>query len=141
MRLVAMVLGLGLAVAAMSACATASSPPASGDREALVGPEWRLEDLLGGGVVDRSRVTLTLSSDGAAAGAGGCNRYFGTWSVDGGKLSFGKMGSTMMACVPALMEQESKYLRALESASSYSFTADGALVVATVKGPLRFRKD
>ena len=126
----------------MSACATAPPPPSSGGGGgALVGPEWRLEDLLGGGIIDRSHVTLTLAKDGSAAGAGGCNRYFGTWTRKGDGLTFGKMGSTMMACAPSLMQQEGKYLQALETASGYSFTADGALVIATAAGPLKFRKD
>ncbi|MBA4013127.1 MAG: META domain-containing protein [Phenylobacterium sp.] len=125
----------------MSACATAPSPPSSGGGGALVGSEWRLEDLLGGGIIDRSHLTLTLAKDGSAAGSGGCNRYFGTWTQTGDKLTIGKMGSTMMACAPSLMEQEGKYLKALESASAYSFTADGALLIATAAGPLKFRKD
>ncbi|MBP6879133.1 MAG: META domain-containing protein [Phenylobacterium sp.] len=125
----------------MSACATASPPPSSGGGGALVGPEWRLEDLLGGGIIDRSHVTLTLAKDGSASGAGGCNRYFGTWTGKGEGLTFGKVGSTMMACAPSLMQQEEKYLKALETASGYSFTADGALVIATSQGPLKFRKD
>lgn len=141
MRSLAALAGLGFAGVVMSACVTASPPPSSGGGDALVGPEWRLEDLLGGGIIDRSHVTLTLAKDGSAAGAGGCNRYFGTWTRKGDALSFGKMGSTMMACAPSLMEQEGKYLKALETASGYSFTADGALVIATAQGPLKFRKD
>ena len=47
----------------------------------------------------------------------------------------------MMACAPSLMEQEGKYLKALETASGYSFTADWALVIATAAGPLKFRTD
>ncbi|WP_312160515.1 META domain-containing protein [Phenylobacterium sp.] len=140
MRLPPALAGLSLAGVVMSACATAP-PPSSGGGGPLVGPEWRLEDLLGGGIIDRSHVTLTLAKDGAAAGAGGCNRYFGTWTRKGDQLTLGKMGSTMMACAPSLMEQEGKYLRALETASAYSFTPDGALVIATADGPLKFRKD
>lgn len=141
MRLVSSLLGLSLAGVVMSACATASPPPSPGGGGALVGPEWRLEDLAGGGIIDRSHVTLTLAKDGSAAGAGGCNRYFGTWTRKGDGLTFGKMGSTMMACAPSLMQQEEKYLKALETASGYSFTADGALVIATAAGPLKFRTD
>lgn len=141
MRILSALAGLSFAGVVMSACATASPPPSSGGGGALVGPEWRLEDLLGGGIIDRSHVTLTLATDGRAGGAGGCNRYSGTWSQKGDKLTVGKMASTMMACAPSLMEQEGKYLKALETASSYSFTADGALVIATAQGPLKFRKD
>ena len=129
---------LGLVALITTACAT-TMPPGGG--VVIAGPEWKLEDLLGGGIIDRSNVTLTLGPGGQASGSGGCNRFFGSWSVKGSALTLGKMGSTMMACAPSLMQQEGKYLQALETASGYSFTADGALVIATAAGPLKFRKD
>jgi len=128
-----------VALPVLAACAT--TPPAT-TATPLIGPEWRLEDLLGSGIIDRSHVTLTLAGDGRASGSAGCNGYFGSWSqAADGKLALGKMGATMKACAPSLMEQEGKYLRALETASAYSFTADGALVLDTAQGPLKFRKD
>jgi len=131
-----------LAGLALAACATTSppAPPAHPGGAPLVGPEWRLEDLLGGGIIDDSHVTLTLAADGTGAGTGGCNRYFTTWKTKGDRLTMGKGGSTLMACAPALMNQEGKYLRALETAKSYSFAPDGALVIETAQGPLKFRK-
>ena len=130
-------------VALMTAgCATTTTSSGGGGSSGVIaGPEWKLEDLLGGGIIDRSNVTLTLGPDGQASGSGGCNRFFGSWSVKGSALTLGKMGSTMMACDPALMNQEGKFLRSLETATTYSFTPDGALVIATGQGPLKFRKD
>lgn len=129
-------------LAALAVCACATEPATPAGDGGLVGPEWRLEDLLGGGIIDRSHLTLQLSAEGQAAGSAGCNRYFGAWSGGtGGKLGLGKMGSTRKACAPSLMEQESRFLRSLETASAYSFTGDGALVVTTAEGPLTFRKD
>ena len=130
-------------VLALAACATPPppAPPAHAGGAPLVGTEWRLEDLLGGGVIDNSHVTLKLESDGAGGGTGGCNRYFTSWKSQGDRLTLGKGGSTLMACAPALMNQEGKYLRALEAARSYAFTPDGALVIATAQGALKFRRD
>lgn len=128
-----------LGVVALMATACATTPPVGGGM--IAGPEWKLEDLLGGGIIDRSNVTLTLGPDGQASGSGGCNRFFGSWSVKGSALSLGKMGSTMMACDPALMNQEGKFLRSLETATTYSLTPDGALVITTAEGQLKFRKD
>ena len=130
---------LGLVALITTACAT-TTPPAGGGG-VIAGPEWKLEDLLGGGIIDRSNVTLTLGPGGQASGSGGCNRFFGSWAVKGSALTLGKMGSTMMACDPALMNQEGKFLRSLETATSYNFTPDGALVITTAQGPLKFRKD
>ena len=129
---------IGVVALMATACAT-TTPPAGGG--VIAGPEWKLEDLLGGGIIDRSNVTLKLGPDGQASGSGGCNRFFGSWSVKGSALSLGKMGSTMMACDPALMNQEGKFLRSLETATTYSFTPDGALVITTTEGQLKFRKD
>lgn len=129
---------LSLVALMTTACAT-TTPPSGGGGQ-IAGPEWKLEDLLGGGIIDRSNVTLTLGPDGQASGSAGCNRFFGSWSVKGSTLTLGKMGSTMMACDPALMNQEGKFLRSLENASTYNFTPDGALVITTTQGPLKFRK-
>jgi len=140
MRLLLTLAGLSLSGVVMSACAT-TPPRSAGSDGPLAGTAWRLEDLSGGGVIDGSRITLTLGKGGSAGGAAGCNRYFGSWAQKGDRLTLGKMGSTMMACAPALMEQEGKYLKALETASSYKLTSDGALVIATGQGALTFRKD
>lgn len=133
---------LSLVALLTTACATTTPPSGGGGSGGVIaGPEWKLEDLLGGGIIDRSNVTLTLGPDGQASGTGGCNRFFGSWSVKGSALSLGKMGSTMMACDPALMNQEGKFLQSLETATTYTFTPDGALVITTTQGPLKFRKD
>ena len=54
------------------------------------------------------------------AGRGSCNRFFGTVRIAGDTIAFSQLGSTRMACVGAAMEQEIKYLRALESAERYT---------------------
>ena len=122
---------------ALAACAT-QTPPAVAS---LTGPEWRLEGLLGAPVQGQSPVTLSFLSEGRAGGAGGCNRYSGSWEQKGEKLTLGKMSSTLMACPQPLMEQEGTYLRALETAKSYSFAPNGALVIETAQGPLKFRRN
>lgn len=45
-------------------------------------------------------------------GHGGCNRFFGQFTLEGDKLAFTGLGSTMMAC-PAGMEDEQAFLLAL----------------------------
>jgi len=45
-------------------------------------------------------------------GFAGCNRFFGQYVLDGTKLSFSALGSTMMAC-PEGMDTELAFLRAL----------------------------
>ncbi|MHC8306893.1 META domain-containing protein [Pseudomonas sp. PB3P13] len=65
-------------------------------------------------LMDYSHLTITLGDDGRAYGNGGCNHWFAPYSQEGNKLTFGKIGSTRKMCAPALMEQEQRFLQALE---------------------------
>ena len=61
-------------------------------------------------------ITLTLSTAGGqrhASGFSGCNRYMGSYALKDGKLSFGTLGGTRMACATAGGQIESAYLNAL----------------------------
>lgn len=79
----------------------------------LVGPLWIAEDIAGRGVVDRSRTSMSFDAAGRVAGLGGCNRFTGGYTLDGDRLRFGQMAGTMMACPPALAEQEQRLHAAL----------------------------
>jgi putative lipoprotein len=79
----------------------------------LAGPEWIVEDIGARGVVDRARVSITFGAEGRAYGSGGCNRFTGGYTLDGASLRFAQMAGTMMACVPALGEQEQRFHAAL----------------------------
>ena len=65
-------------------------------------------------LMDYAHLTVTLGADGRAYGNGGCNHWFAPYTLDGNTLSFGKIGSTRKLCAPALMEQEKRFLQALE---------------------------
>jgi putative lipoprotein len=82
----------------------AAAPEAPG----LVGRVWIAEDIAGRGVVDRSRTSLSFGADGRVSGLAGCNRYNGSYTLDGASLRFGPIAGTMMACPPALAEQEQR---------------------------------
>ena len=58
-------------------------------------------------------------ADGDAGGDGGCNSYFTSYELDGFDLSFGPVGSTMMACLPLLMEAEQTYFANLGQVAAY----------------------
>ncbi|MDI4664330.1 META domain-containing protein [Xanthobacter autotrophicus] len=76
--------------------------------------EWLAEDIGGGGVLDRVQSTLVLGADGAVSGTGGCNRYSGKAKLAGASLRFGALSASRMACTPAVIAQEQKFLLALE---------------------------
>ena len=127
----------------LAACSSNQPVPAMIDPGSLGGATWRLEDLTGRGVIDNSRVTLQFLADGKVGGSGGCNRYSGSVTFKGPQIRFTPMASTMMACAPALMDQETRYFAALTQADTVAYDKTGALLIR-VKGeprPLLFRKE
>jgi len=95
-----------LIVTGLLGCATAPSDLQQ-DRSYVL--EWIGERPL----LDDSHLSMTLGSDGRAYGNAGCNHWFAAYTLDGGRLSFGSVGSTRKLCAPALMEQEKRFLQAL----------------------------
>ncbi len=95
----------------------------------LTGTSWLAEDIGGRGVIDEAQTTITFEAEGRVAGSGGCNRYFGAATIKGDAITFGKLGSTMMACVPALMDQEQRFFKALAATRSYRFDDPGHKLV------------
>lgn len=81
--------------------------------------EWIGEQPL----IDNSHLTITLGEDGRAYGNGGCNHWFAPYTLDGEKLSFGKIGSTRKMCAPALMEQEKRFLQALQTVERWDISS------------------
>ncbi len=115
-------------VASLSAAVVATSepeePPMSVD--VIEGVTWVLSsqaidgDLVA--VPDRALISL-LMDGGQAGGQGGCNGYFTSYRLDGSALSFGDIGSTMMACLPPLMDSRTGLLR--QSRQRRFLPADG----------------
>ena len=95
----------------------------------LIGTEWSLVSIAQGDAVSSTiagtEVTLTLGDDGTASGGASCNRFSGSYEVDGSGLTFGPLATTKMSCAEdGVMEQEQQVLAALEA--TRSFTIDGA---------------
>jgi heat shock protein HslJ len=124
----------------------ADPEPDTGDPEAaldwVVGPIWQLVQY---GPADKptpaleeTTVTLNFEADGQLNGSAGCNQYSGSYELDGSSLTVGPLVSTRMACLnDGIMEQESAFLQALESAHSLSHVAN-PLVISYEGGELLF---
>jgi heat shock protein HslJ len=101
----------------------------------LVGKEWKLEFLL----QDRTQTaiegtipTLQFSDDGKINGNGGCNNYFGSYTLSGRTIDFGKIGSTKMMC-PEGSELEQTYFSVL-SGELRGLFSDGKLILSREGG-------
>lgn len=101
--------------------------------------DWVAEEIDGAAAHDKAKPTLQIGKDGKVSGHGGCNGFFGSAKVDGGKVTFGQIGSTQMACEQAVMDQEHKFHQALERAATFKIE-QGKLVLTDKDGKdiLRF---
>ncbi|WP_299822093.1 serine hydrolase [uncultured Jannaschia sp.] len=104
------------------------------DPAPLLGPEWRIERIDGGGVIDDAQATLQFLADGRLVGSATCNRFVGRYEADGERLTITAPGATMMACPPALMEQERRLLDLLPDVERYRIDETGTLVLTTAGG-------
>lgn len=100
----------------------------------LRGTEWVVEDIGGGGIIDRSRVTIQFLADNRVVGRSSCNRYMGEWNLTGEGLEFGQMAGTLMACAPALMQQEDRFLNVLSEVQRFKIGPHGELILTTADG-------
>jgi heat shock protein HslJ len=75
--------------------------------------------------------TLTFIN-GRIAGRGGCNSFFGSVTAGDkiGEITLGQIGSTRMACPPAVMDLEGRYLQALSNVTGFGFL-NGRLALTT----------
>ena len=100
----------------------------------LHGGEWVVEDLGGKGVVDDSRATLNFVDDGTLSGRASCNTYGATWALSGEGLTVKQGRATLMACSPALDNQEREFMRLLAAVNRFDISDDGALLLVTGDG-------
>ena len=75
---------------------------------------WLAESIRQRGVIDNLQTVIEIGRDGRVSGRGGCNRISGRADISGSRISFGPVASTKMACAPAIMDQEAKFLAALD---------------------------
>lgn len=98
-----------------ASAASAAPAPAAVAQAAPTTPagRWLAESVEGRGVIDRLQTTLEIAADGTVSGSGGCNRFGGKATIDGERIDLGRLFSTQMACPPAAMDQERRFLDAL----------------------------
>lgn len=118
----------------LTGCSLLSSQPRlQTSKEYII--EWIGERPL----IDRSHLTLQLDdAQQRVHGFAGCNQWFGSYRLDGNRLSISHIASTRKACAPALMEQENRYLQALPKVERWDFSEHGQLQLWPTEGaPIR----
>ena len=106
-----------------------TTPPASSGAPVtgggLEGVTWDV-DSASLDVSDAGDIVPTLHlEDGTITGFSGCNTFFGTYTTDGTSLTFGMLGTTMMACEAPASTVESELLHRLEETTSFTVGVSG----------------
>ncbi|WP_203295287.1 META domain-containing protein [Luteirhabdus pelagi] len=73
-----------------------------------------------GNQVPANKQSLTFNAlDTSINGNGGCNTFFGDYTLNAGNLSFAELATTKKMCDKATMEREEALLEALNNTGSY----------------------
>jgi len=129
--------GIALLGLLLSNCAMSNDPY---PLPSLSDSAWLAEDIGQAGVIDMLQSTLKFDVNMNVSGNAGCNRYFGSAKVNGDEIIFSQLGSTRMACAPAIMNQEQLFLAALTAARSWRIDAErNLLYMSNEKGEIILR--
>jgi heat shock protein HslJ len=128
-------------------CTVGSSPiqrKRSTDPQTVLGKTWQWESTITPvekiTVPAPERYTIILQTDGRAQIRFDCNRGGGEFKISPGKLSFGPLLSTRMACPPDSLD--SAFMRDLQRV--VSFFADNGLLYLELpydSGTMKFRSE
>ena len=112
MPLLALALAVGTAGMAMSAD--------------LTGSEWRPSFIVASELPGENRMVVEFKPGGEISGNGGCNHFFGSYTISGDAIKIGPLMSTRMGC-PGTIRLEATFLGVLQAAST--FEQDGTKLV------------
>jgi len=118
---------LALKVVKFVELSNAGTCPGNAQPVSLEDTTWNLAELNGKAIEQPKQGQgahfVLMSKDKRVAGSGGCNRVFGGYTLDGDKLAFSKMASTMMMCEES-MALEQSFLKTLDTVASWSMEGD-----------------
>jgi heat shock protein HslJ len=98
----------------------ATAPLDEPSAPALAGTSWRFVEIMGGATPTTVTATLEFSTDGAAEGFSGCNRFSGRYESVGAALTFSGISYTKMWCAAEVMKVEHGVQTALRRTSNVS---------------------
>lgn len=138
------ILSMALIGILMTVCAAGQAAPAarSRDPQSVLNKTWQweltitpVEKIV---VPNPERYTILLTADGKAQIRFDCNRGGGNYQISEGKLSFGPLMSTRMACPPDSLD--APFMRDLQRAASF-FVENGNLYLELPydSGTMKFR--
>ena len=87
----------------------------------LAGSEWRPSFISAADLPAGIKMQVEFQPDGRITGSGGCNRFFGGYTVSGNHIKIGPLASTRKGC-PDLLRAETALFARLQAASIFEQT-------------------
>jgi heat shock protein HslJ len=115
------------ALSLLVALALVAAACGGGNANDLPGSQWTVTSIGGKTTEAEGTPTIEFGADGKVAGTTGCNRYSGRVEVDGDKITFDSIVSTLIGCDGALGTQEQAFTGALGDTTNWTITASGDL--------------
>ena len=85
----------------------------------LAGSEWRPSFMRASDLPAGNHMVVQFNPDGRITGNGGCNRFFGAYTISGNHIKIGPLASTRKGC-PGLLLAETAFFATLEAAKSFA---------------------
>jgi heat shock protein HslJ len=118
-----------LSVLMLSSCAVfKGGAKVNKETRAIIGTSWTL-DILADFKKEATpkQITMNFYKDGKVSGTGTCNSYYGQYKIEGDSITFSRIISTKMACLPG-MQTENKFFGVLNDANEYLLTHESLLL-------------
>ena len=111
---------LNFAILLVVILAFAENAPAQDTSSGLFGKTWTLTEMEGRHFsADKPNLEFNRDTK-RVSGSGGCNRFSGTFEIDGSRLKFSPIVSTKMACLAADVQRtETSFFQLLETTTRF----------------------
>ena len=125
-------------------CSNVSTTETKNNISSLENTSWRLTDISGDKIPPKSDnerfgdFTLNIGTD-SISGSSGINSFFGSYTVNNGKITAKGIAGTLMAGPEELMKLEGRYLYVLNNIKSYKIT-NNTLKIESDTDTLTFQK-
>lgn len=107
-----------------------------GSVSGLQGYEWQVQSINGVAVNTPIRPTLNFGTTMQLTGHTSCNTYISGYVSTGSMLMIKQGALTKMACEPAVMNQEQRFLKQLSNTQMWSIDAAGTLTLTGTSGTI-----
>ena len=127
-----------------SCSSTTSTNNSKNNTASLENTSWRLTDISGEKIPPKSDnqrfgdFTLNIGTD-SINGSSGINSFFGSYTINNGKITTKGIAGTLMAGPDNLMKLEGRYLKALNNIKSYKII-NNTLKIESDTDTLTFQK-